>query len=59
MLYPGSEVMRTHNHINQKNHPKYNGYPFFLLSICGMNIVSVYNLGSNKQLLDYRAYPDP
>ena len=50
--------MRTHNHINQRNHPNYNGYPFILLSVCVINIVSVYNLGINKQLLDYREYPD-
>ena len=51
--------MRNHNHINQRNHPKYNGYPFILLSVCGIIKVSVYNLVRNKQLLDYREYPDP
>ena len=51
--------MSNHNHINQRNHAKYNGYPFILLSVCGINIVSVYNLGKNKQLLDYREYTDP
>ena len=51
--------MSNHNHIKQRNHPKYNGYHFILLSICGINKVSVYNLVRNKQLLDYREYPDP
>ena len=51
--------MRNHDNINQRNHPKYNGYHFILLYICGINKVSVYNLVRNKQLLDYRKYPDP
>ena len=50
--------MRTHNHINQRNHKNYNGYPFILLSVCCINMVSVYNLGINKKPFDYRAYPD-
>ena len=51
--------MSNHYHINQRNHAKYNGYHFILLSVCGVNKVSVYNLVRNKQLLDYREYPDP
>ena len=52
-------MMRTHNHINQSNHPNYNEYPFILLSVCVINIVSVYNLGRNKQSFDYREYHEP
>ena len=51
--------MRNHNHVNQRIHPKYNGYPYILLSVCGINKVSVYNSVINKQLLYYREYPDP
>ena len=48
-----------HNNINRSKHPKYNGDPFILLSICVITMVSMYNLGINKQQFEYRAYPVP
>ena len=52
--------MSIHNHINQMNHPKYNGDPFTLLYIYGgINMETLYNLGSRKQQFDYRSYPVP
>ena len=42
------------------NHPNYNGDPFILLYIYGgINMATLYNLGSRKQQFDYRSYPVP
>ena len=52
-------MMRIHNHINQRNHPKYNGYPSIMLSVCGVNTVLMYTLGRNKQIFNYMEAPLP
>ena len=41
--------MIIHNLINQSKSSKDNGYPYILLFVCGIDVVSMYNLGMKDQ----------